>query len=69
MLRDFRQQMAALAPLTEISDFGRVLEQSVLQDIGIRRRWGGHFQAAGISTLHYAFKEVDEEQLEELLAE
>ena len=63
-------RVAGATTLTEISDFGRALEQSVRQALGIpRRRQTGRYHAPGISTLHYALKDVDEERLEDLLAE
>ena len=62
-------RVAGATTLTEMSDFGRALDQSVLQDLGIpRRAQTGRFHAPGISTLHYALKDVDVEQLEDLLA-
>lgn len=63
-------RMAGSTTLTETSNFGRSLAQSVLQDLGIpRRRQTGLYHAPGISTLHYALKGFDLETLEDLLAE
>lgn len=63
-------RVAGATTLTEMSRFGRALEQSVLQDLGIpRRTQTGSYHAPGISTLHYALKGVDVESLEDLLAE
>ena len=63
-------RVAGLTTLTEMSNFGRALEQSVLQDLGIpRRRQTGRYHAPGISTLHYALKGIDLETIEALLAQ
>ena len=63
-------RLAGSSTLTRRSDFGRALEQSVLQDFGIpRRRPTGRYHAPGISTLHYALKDVAADTLEDLLAE
>lgn len=63
-------RVAGATSLTEMSRFGRALEQSVLQDLGIpRRTQTGRYHAPGISTLHYALKGIDVESLEDLLAE
>ena len=62
-------RLAGSTSLTEMSQFGRALEQSMLRDLGIPRRSTGRYHAPGISTLHYALKGIDEETLEDLLAE
>ena len=63
-------RLAGSSTLTRMSDFGRALEQKVLQDLGIpRRRQTGRYHAPGISTLHYALKDIEAATLEDLLAE
>ena len=63
-------RLASSSALTRMSDFGRALEQKVLQDLGIpRRRQTGRYHAPGIRTLHYALKDIEAATLEDLPAE
>lgn len=63
-------RVAGSTTLTEIRDFGRVLQRSVLQDPGMPlRRQAGHNHAPSISTPRHALKDVDVEKLEDQLTE
>ena len=62
-------RLAGCQTLTELCDFGRALSQSTLALIGSRRRpQTGRYEAPGISSWHYILKQVDAEQVEDLLA-
>lgn len=61
-------RLAGCQTLTELRDFGRALSQETLARIGSRRRpQSGRCQAPGIGSWHYILKQVDSEQVEDLL--
>ena len=62
-------RLAGSKTRTRIADYGRALNQQLLQDLGIPRwRQTGRYHAPDSSTLHYALKRLDPDQFEERLA-
>ena len=62
-------RLAGCQTLTQLCDFGRALSQSTLALIGSRRRpQTGRYEAPGSSSWHYILKQVDSQQVEDLLA-
>ena len=63
-------RLAGADTLTDISDFGRDLDERTLRRIGCRpRSIDGKVAAPGISTLHYILKELDSDAVERLAGE